>query len=478
MRSVIVCLVALLGLILPTFSTAVTLETARYLPHTAGNQWSYINNSYATRNSNYGSPVTLPSGAVAIPLTSYDNAACVLSCVTYNTFDANGWLRYQEYIGSVYISGYGYTSATSGFAPALSIAPANVTTGSTYTSTGAVTITYTNVTTVTLNYSSTTQIVGFETVSNNAGSQSWSALKVNFSVTMSGTVNGQFLTLSSASTYWLVEGLGVVKAYTPNASGAMETWKLTSTNVEIPKASQNIGTISFSSSSLTVGDTTTASANATSGLTVSYSSVTPSICTVSGSTVTSIASGVCTIAANQMGDTNYNAAAQVTQNITSTIQDQVVEFYNINLDNYFITSGASEAAQIDGGSAGPGWIRTGYNFMAGGSISVCRFYGSQSPGPNSHFYTADAGECDYLKQLQASTPDTEMRWNYEGIAMNSTIPTNGTCPPGTIPVYRAYNNGSTRGVDSNHRITSSLTAIQEVVSRGWSNEGVVMCAPN
>jgi len=478
MRSVIVCLVALLGLILPTFSTAVTLETARYLPQTAGNQWSYINNNNATMTNTFGSPVTLPSGVVAIPWARVDSNTCISSCVTYNTFDANGWLRYQEYIGRVYISGYGNTSATSVFAPALSFAPANVTIGSTYTSTGAVTITYTNVTTFTLNYTSTTQIVGFETVSNNAGSQSWSALKVNTSVTMSGTVNGQFLTITSASTYWLVDGLGMVKSYAPNASGVMETWKLTSTNVVIPKPSQTIGTISFSPITLIVGGTTTASANATSGLTVSYSSVTPSICTVNGSTVISIAPGICTIAANQMGDTNYNAAAQVTQNITSTLQDQVVEFYNTNLDNYFITSGASEAAQIDGGSAGPGWIRTGYNFMAGGSTSVCRFYGSQSPGPNSHFYTADAGECDYLKKLQASTPDTEMRWNYEGIAMNSSIPTNGICPSGTTPVYRAYNNGSTRGVDSNHRITSSLTAIQEVVSRGWSNEGVVMCAPN
>ena len=30
-----------------------------------------------------------------------------------------------------------------------------------------------------------------------------------------------------------------------------------------------------------------------------------------------------------------------------------------------------------------------------------------SPGPNSHFYTADAAECAYLKQLQASTPATQ-----------------------------------------------------------------------
>jgi hypothetical protein len=156
----------------------------------------------------------------------------------------------------------------------------------------------------------------------------------------------------------------------------------------------------------------------------------------------------------------------------------VVEFYNTNLDNYFITADANEAAGIDGGSAGPGWIRTGYTFASGGSTPVCRFYGSQSPGPNSHFYTVDAAECEGLKQLQASTPATEKRWNFESLDFISTPPTGGSCSAGTVPVYRAYNNGFSRGVDSNHRIASSSTALQEVVTRGWINEGVVMCAPN
>jgi hypothetical protein len=155
----------------------------------------------------------------------------------------------------------------------------------------------------------------------------------------------------------------------------------------------------------------------------------------------------------------------------------VVEFYNTNLDHYFITADAGEAAGIDGGSAGPGWIRTGNSFKSGGSTPVCRFYGSQVPGPNSHFYTLAGAECDGLKQLQAITPATQKRWNFESLDFVSTPPTNGTCPTGTVPVYRAYNNGFARGVDSNHRISSAAAAIQDVVMRGWINEGVVMCAP-
>jgi uncharacterized delta-60 repeat protein len=165
----------------------------------------------------------------------------------------------------------------------------------------------------------------------------------------------------------------------------------------------------------------------------------------------------------------------------------VVEFYNTPLDNYFITTNVDEAAAIDNDSAGPGWIRTGYTFKSGGSTPVCRFYGSQSPGPNSHFYTVIASECQGLKDQQFALNDprklTIKNWNFESYDFLSTVPvmpSSGgdlTCPSGLMPIYRAYNNGSARGIDSNHRITSSLTAIQQMVAKGWISEGVVMCAP-
>jgi hypothetical protein len=156
----------------------------------------------------------------------------------------------------------------------------------------------------------------------------------------------------------------------------------------------------------------------------------------------------------------------------------VAEFYNTNLDHYFITADLFEAADIDRGSAGPGWSRTGNAFISAGATAVCRFYGSQSPGPNSHFYTADAGECAFLRALQASTPATEKRWNFESFDFLTTAPVSrNNCPVNTKAIYRAYNNGFARGIDSNHRITGNLAAIQAVVARGWINEGVVMCAP-
>src|SRR6185295_1025622 len=109
---------------------------------------------------------------------------------------------------------------------------------------------------------------------------------------------------------------------------------------------------------------------------------------------------------------------------------QVVEFYNTVLDHYFVTADAAEATAIDNGSAGPGWQRTGQTFKPSGSTAVCRFYGSQSPGPNSHFNTVDPAECAFLKQLQASTPATQKRWNFEGIGFTSTPASNGACASG------------------------------------------------
>jgi len=65
----------------------------------------------------------------------------------------------------------------------------------------------------------------------------------------------------------------------------------------------------------TVGVPLTLSATASSGLAVSFTSTTTSICTVSGDHATFIASGTCTIAANQAGNADYAPATQVTQSI-------------------------------------------------------------------------------------------------------------------------------------------------------------------
>jgi hypothetical protein len=101
-----------------------------------------------------------------------------------------------------------------------------------------------------------------------------------------------------------------------NPLASIYSWSFTT---EVGAAAQSIGSISFIPSTLAVNGTTTASATATSGLAVTFISLTPGVCTVSGTNgaaVTGVTAGTCTIAANQAGNANYNAAPQVTNNIT------------------------------------------------------------------------------------------------------------------------------------------------------------------
>lgn len=162
------------------------------------------------------------------------------------------------------------------------------------------------------------------------------------------------------------------------------------------------------------------------------------------------------------------------------------EFYNTDLKHYFLTPDPAEAAFIDNGGAGPGWQRTGQSFKiwtmlgnnTGSGASVCRFYGSVSPGPNSHFFTLSPGECGFLIELQERTPASVPRWNLEEFSFVAAPPgPGGVCPSELAPIYRAYNNGFARGQDSNHRFVADRSLLAPLVSEGWIDEGVAFCVP-
>jgi hypothetical protein len=60
----------------------------------------------------------------------------------------------------------------------------------------------------------------------------------------------------------------------------------------------------------------TLGASASSSLAVSYSSSNPAVATVAGNVLTIVGVGTTTITASQLGDTSYNPAPNVLQNIT------------------------------------------------------------------------------------------------------------------------------------------------------------------
>jgi len=169
--------------------------------------------------------------------------------------------------------------------------------------------------------------------------------------------------------------------------------------------------------------------------------------------------------------------------VASTIP--VVEYYSATLDHYFMSAGADEISIIDRGGAGD-WKRTGQVINAWaraqdappGASPVCRFY---ARGPNSHFYTGNAGECEMLKSFErqqrqdgAAKGQPFLGWSYETIAFYAITPQNGQCPSGMRPVWRAYNNRAEK-MDANHRFTKDLGQ-HAAMSVGWLDEGVHLCS--
>ncbi|MEP7083903.1 MAG: hypothetical protein ABI854_04125, partial [Betaproteobacteria bacterium] len=162
----------------------------------------------------------------------------------------------------------------------------------------------------------------------------------------------------------------------------------------------------------------------------------------------------------------------------------VYEFYNQSLDRYFRTASDAEAAAIRANPA-TGERDTGQTFKAwtsnaypAGASPVYRFYGSVTPGPNSHFFTADINEARLLQRTELDAPATVKRWNYEELSFAIKSSSDGSCPADApVRIYRAYNNGFARGVDSNHRYLVDFNLYAQMIAQGWVGEGVAMCGP-
>lgn len=141
------------------------------------------------------------------------------------------------------------------------------------------------------------------TATNSPASFGASGLPPGVSVnTANGLVNG---TATAAGVF-----NAMVNATNPGGTGQLAvTMTISAANQTISFGAQ--GAQSFAPN----GTFAISPATATSNLAVTYSSLTPAICSVSGSTVTMLTAGTCTLAADQGGNTNFNAALQVTQNV-------------------------------------------------------------------------------------------------------------------------------------------------------------------
>ena len=174
---------------------------------------------------------------------------------------------------------------------------------------------------------------------------------------------------------------------------------------------------------------------------------------------------------------NVGEAVPVTEGTSAA-----VEYYWAAEDHYFITADASEINLLDANYF-PGWVRTGQSFNvlppstvpSSDTSPVCRFYGKPEAGLDSHFYSAFPAECQAVIDR---FPNAWLLESSDVFVVYLPAQSDGTCPGGTTPVYRVYDNRP----DVNHRYMTSLSIRTKMIEAGWIPEGygpdaVVMCAP-
>jgi hypothetical protein len=160
---------------------------------------------------------------------------------------------------------------------------------------------------------------------------------------------------------------------------------------------------------------------------------------------------------------------------------QVVEYFHAGYGHYFMTADETEIAALDRAPAS-GWARTGKTFSAyvtgpAPLVPVCRFWSDQAFAPkSSHFHTPFANECAKVKR--------DPTWRFERTAFHLRLPEGllgaRTCPAGTQPLFRAYNDG--KGGAPNHRYTTDRAVLDAMIAQGWIMEGeaatrVFACVP-
>src|SRR5438874_2455791 len=146
--------------------------------------------------------------------------------------------------------------------------------------------------------------------------------------------------------------------------------------------------------------------------------------------------------------TGLAAISHVAQATTTA----AIEYYDSGLNHYFITAGQDEIVGLNSGRFF-GWIPTGLSIPVlspdatnAGSTPVCRFYGNPDAGLDSHFYSADPVECEQVLQRFPGIWLLESRNVFRAYLPD---PASGTCPTGTKPIYRLWN----QRADVNHRYT-------------------------
>ena len=211
------------------------------------------------------------------------------------------------------------------------------------------------------------------------------------------------------------------------------------TNTATPKADQ---IITFGAlAKRTFGDAPfNLNATASSGLAVTYVSSNTAVATVSGNTVTIVGVGTTNITASQAGNTNFNAAPDVTQPFTVNKADQTITFNAladqlIGSSPFDLTATASSGLTVTYQSS-----NTAVATVSGNTVTVVGV-------GTTNITASQAGDANYNAAPDLVQPFTVINAPIMGIAQGSNA-----LPPGT----GNYNFGAVDAGQSSNAITFTI----------------------
>jgi sugar lactone lactonase YvrE len=258
---------------------------------------------------------------------------------------------------------------------------------------------------------------------------STSGLNVTFSlVSGPGAVNGNTLTITGAGTV-------VIAANQVGNANYAAAPQITE-NIAVSQASQ---AITFSASTLSYAAGVpfgvaplSLSASSTSGLNVTFSLVSgPAV--LNGNSLTITGAGSVVIAANQVGDTNYAPASQITENIAVN-QILPVAAVTSSLNPVLVQNGITLTATLTSGADTPtgtvtfldGATALGTGTLSGGVATIS----TSSLTVGTHLITAAySGDTNFL--AATSSPTTQLVEDF-GFSMSGST---GTVQPGGSAVF-------------------------------------------
>ena len=236
------------------------------------------------------------------------------------------------------------------------------------------------------------------------------------------------------------------------------------------KANQTI-TWTMGDKSMYVGDQLTLDATASSGLGVTYTSSNTSAVTVSGNTLTTVGEGTASITASHAGNSNYNAAADVTYTVTvSKATPTVTAWPTIAAVTYGAT--LEQALVLNGGSAS----------VAGGFAIVDIYNAAEVPNAGTYTYNVTFTPTDGNKynavtggtaSLVVNKADQELTWSFADCTLlpGQTLALDATSTCGDVSYELT---GSAISVSGNTLTAKAAgTATIKAVDAGNSNYNAV-----